>query len=55
MIDYALAMRPFSALGKLLGGQAQAAGDAQLHVARADPLRAAGPVGRYLQLRDHLL
>ena len=35
--------------------QAQAAGDAQLHVPRADPLRAAGPLGRYLQLRHHLL
>ena len=55
MIDYALAMQPFSALRKLLGRQAQAAGDAQLHVPGADPLRAAGPLGRYLQLRDHLL
>ena len=55
VIDYALAMRPFSALRKLLGRQAQAARDAQLHLPRADSLRAAGPLGRYLQLRDHLL
>ena len=55
VIDYALAMRPFSGFKKMLGGKAPAAGDAELHVARADPLRVAGAVGRYLQLRDHLL
>ncbi len=55
VIDYALAMRPFNPFRKLLGEQGAAAGDGQLHVARADPVRVAGAVGRYLQLRDHLL
>ena len=41
VIDYALAMRPFSVFKKMLREEGTAAGDAQLHVARADPLRVA--------------
>ena len=44
MIDYALAMRPFSAVQEHVRRQGSAAGDAELHVARADPLRVAAPV-----------
>ncbi len=43
VIDYALAMRPFSIFKKMVGGEGAAARDAQLHVARADPVRAAAP------------
>ena len=41
--------------GQALRGQAHAPGDAELHVAGADPVRTARPRGRYLQLRHHLL
>ena len=42
LIDYALAMRPFSVVPQAAEDQAPAAGDVQLHVAGADPLRPAG-------------
>ena len=55
VIDYALAMRVASGSPQAVRRQGPPPGDAELHRARADPLRAAVAVGRYLQLRDHLL
>ena len=55
LIDFALAQRdPRSrAFGELFRRKGQGAGHAQLHVAGADPRRAARRPGRHLQLRRH--
>ena len=55
VIDYALAKKVAGGLSKFFGGKVAAGGDADVYLARADPLRAAVAVGRYLQFRDHLL
>ena len=55
VIDYALAHAARLGPRQAARRARRPAGDAQLHVARADPLRAAGALGRHLQLRHHLL
>ena len=55
VIDYALAKRVATGFLKMFGGKVAREGTRTLHLARADPMRAAVPVVRYLQPRDHLL
>ena len=55
VIDYALAKKVAGGFSQALQRQGRPRRDADVYLARADPLRAAVAVGRYLQLRDHLL
>ena len=55
VIDYALARRIAIGPPQDVRGEDSSAGNEDVHVARADPLRVADARGRYLQFRNHLL